>query len=208
MRIAIVEDDPIFLEKLLILLNGEKGITVTGRYSDAEDALRSLEESQPEIMLVDLGLPSMSGVELISKVKAKMPSIEIIVHTVYSDKESVFAAIKAGASGYILKGCPPRELVESIFALYRGGAPMSPRIARKVLSEFREDDRIADQHLLSQKEKTVVECMEEGLTYKEISDRLNMSVHTVHSHIKHIYETLHAKGRQEALNKARQKGIL
>jgi DNA-binding NarL/FixJ family response regulator len=208
MRIAIVEDDPLFLEKLLILLNGEKGITVADSYSDAEDALQSLEESQPEIMLVDLGLPGMSGVDLIRKVKAKMPSIEIIVHTVSSDKESVFAAIKAGASGYILKGCPPRELIESIFTLYRGGAPMSPRIARKILSEFREDAHISDQHLLSQKEKAVVECMEDGLTYKEISDRLNMSVHTVHSHIKHIYETLHAKGRQEALNKARQKGIL
>lgn len=207
MKLAIVEDDPILLESLKLLLAGELGITVVGAFSSAEDALRSLKEVSPEVMLADLGLPGMSGIELIKKAKEEMPDLEIMAHTVFEDRENVFSAIKAGASGYILKGSSPREIVEAIHEVNKGGAPMSPKIARKVIHEFR-DESVEDEYFLSQRERNIVKCIEEGLTYKEISLRLAISSHTVHTHIKNIYEKLQAKDRGEALIKARKTGII
>lgn len=207
MKLIIVEDDPILLESLKLILGGEAGITVAGAFSSAEDALRALRKSSPDVMLTDLGLPGMSGTELIKKAKDDMPSLEIMTHTVFEDRENVFAAIKAGASGYILKGSSPREIVEAIHEIHKGGAPMSPKIARKVIHEF-QDENAEDQYILSQRERDIVKCIEQGLTYKEISLRLKISSHTVHTHIKNIYEKLQAKDRGEALVKARKTGII
>jgi two-component system NarL family response regulator len=207
MRLVIIEDDPLLLENLTLLLRGEEGITVSGSYRSAEDAMKALKHALPEVMLTDLGLPGMSGVELIKKAKEDMPSLEIMAHTVFEDRERVFSAIKAGASGYILKGSTPREIIESIHSLYKGGAPMSPKIARKIIHEF-QDDNTGEQFLLTQRETEVVKRVEEGLTYKEIGERLSISTHTVHTHIKNIYEKLQAKDRNDAINKARKKGII
>jgi two-component system, NarL family, response regulator len=207
MRLVIVEDDPLLLENLTLLLSGEGGITVSGAYRSAEDALGLLNKANPEVMLTDIGLPGMSGIELIKKVKEAMPGIEIMAHTVFEDRERVFSAIKAGASGYLLKGSSPREIIESIHALFRGGAPMSPKIARKVIHEF-QDDPVNDEFLLTTREKEIVKRVEEGLTYKEIGEKLSISTHTVHTHIKKIYEKLQAKDRNDAIIKARKKGIL
>jgi len=207
MRLIIVEDDPLLLENLTLLLSGEEGLAVTGSYRSAEDALRGLRNAKPEVLLTDLGLPGMSGVDLIKRAKEEMPSLEIMAHTVFEDREMVFSAIKAGASGYILKGSSPREVIESIHALYKGGAPMSPKIARKIIHEF-QDDVVSEQYLLTQREKEVVKRVEEGLTYKEIGERLNISTHTVHTHIKNIYEKLQAKDRNDAIVKARKRGII
>ena len=204
----IVEDDPLLLENLKLLLSGESGITVVGAFSSAEDTLQALEKAAPEIMLVDLGLPGMSGIDLIKKAKEEIPGVEIMAHTVFEDRENVFSAIKAGASGYILKGSSPREIVEAIHELHKGGAPMSPKIARKVIHEFQDESITSEQYILSQREKDVVRCIEEGLTYKEISIKLKISSHTVHTHIKNIYEKLQAKDRGEALLKARKTGII
>ncbi len=208
MKLVIVEDDPILLESLKLLLAGETGISVTGAYNSAESALRSLKKAAPEVMLVDLGLPGMSGPELIKRVKDSMPGMEIMAHTVFEDRENVFSAIKAGASGYILKGSSPREIVEAIHEIHRGGAPMSPKIARKVIHEFQDENAEEQSFLLSPREKDIVKCIEQGLTYKEISQRLAISSHTVHTHIKNIYEKLQAKDRGEALVKARRTGII
>lgn len=207
MRLVIIEDDPLLLENLTLLLRGEEGITVSGSYRSAEDAMKAIRSAQPEVMLTDLGLPGMSGVELIKKAKEEMPSLEIMAHTVFEDRERVFSAIKAGASGYILKGSSPREIIESIHALYKGGAPMSPKIARKIIHEF-QDNVAGEPFLLTQREIEIVKLVEEGLTYKEIGERLSISTHTVHTHIKNCYEKLQAKGRNDAINKARKKGII
>ena len=207
MRLVIIEDDPLLLENLTLLLRGEEGITVAGSYRSAEDAMKDIRSAQPEVMLTDLGLPGMSGVELIKKAKEEMPSLEIMAHTVFEDRERVFSAIKAGASGYILKGSSPREIIESIHSLYKGGVPMSPKIARKIIHEF-QDEVSGEPFLLTQRETEIVKLVEEGLTYKEIGERLSISTHTVHSHIKNIYEKLQAKGRNDAIIKARQKGII
>jgi DNA-binding NarL/FixJ family response regulator len=190
-----------------LLLRGEKGIMVAGAFRSAEDAIKGLKSAAPEVMLTDLGLPGMSGVELIKKAKEELPELEIIAHTVFEDRERVFAAIKAGASGYMLKGSSPRELIESIHALHKGGAPMSPKIARKIIHEF-QDEAANKRFLLTQREKELVKRIEEGLTYKEIGERLSISIHTVHTHIKNIYEKLHAKDRNDAIFKARKKGFL
>lgn len=207
MRLAIVEDDPLLLESLKMLLSGETGIKVSGAFRSAEEALPLLKEAKPDVMLVDLGLPGMTGVELIRRIKEELPDSEIMAHTVFEDRENVFSAIKAGASGYILKGSSPREIVEAIHEVHKGGAPMSPKIARKVIHEF-QDESVSDQYILSLREKNIVKCIEEGLTYKEISYRLGISSHTVHTHIKRIYEKLHAKNRIDALAKARKTGVI
>jgi two-component system NarL family response regulator len=207
MRIVIVEDDPLLLENLTLLLRGEEGITVAGAFRSAEDAIKGLKSAAPEVMLTDIGLPGMSGVELIKKAKEDLPELEIIAHTVFEDRDRVFSAIKAGASGYMLKGSSPRELIESIHVLHKGGAPMSPKIARKIIHEF-QDDAINKKFLLTQREKEIVKLIEEGLTYKQIGERLCISIHTVHSHIKNTYEKLQVKDRNDAVLKARKKGII
>jgi two-component system NarL family response regulator len=207
MKLAIVEDDPLLRDNLKLLLGGEPGITVAGVYPSGEEALKAMKNSVPEVVLCDLGLPGMSGVEFIKKIKAESPSLEIMAHTVFDDRENVFSALKAGASGYLLKGCSPREIIEAIYELYKGGSPMSPKIARKVIHEF-QDVEVAEQYILSQREKSILKCIELGMTYKEIASDLGISSHTVHSHIKRIYEKLQAKDRTEALVNARKGGFI
>jgi two-component system NarL family response regulator len=207
MKVAIVEDDVLLRQNLKLLLSGESGISVVSAYGSAEEALRSIGKARPEILLADIGLPGMSGIELIREVKEQMSGIEIMAHTVFDDRETVFSAIKAGASGYILKGSTPRELIDALHTLAKGGSPMSPKIARKVIREF-QDEGIDEQYLLSHRETEIVRQVENGLTYKDIAQKLNISPHTVHTHIKNIYEKLHAKDRQGALVAARKKGII
>ncbi|MBN1568683.1 MAG: response regulator transcription factor [Acidobacteria bacterium] len=207
MRVVLVEDDPLLRNNIVLLLKGEPGITIQNSFGSAEEALVSFPDPASEIMLVDIGLPGMSGIDLIRQVKSRKPEIEIMAHTVFEDRKSVFSALKAGASGYLLKGSTPRELIEALFNLYNGGAPMSPKIARAVIREFQEDG-IEESYLLSQREQQILSSLEKGLTYKEIASAFNISPHTVHTHIKNIYEKLQAKSRQEAFVKARRKGIL
>jgi DNA-binding NarL/FixJ family response regulator len=207
MKVSIVEDDVLLRQNLKLLLSGETGISVVSVYGSAEEALAGIKRAHPEILLADIGLPGMSGIELIGKLKDQMPELEIMAHTVFDDRETVFSAIKAGASGYILKGSTPRELIDALHTLAKGGSPMSPKIARKVIREF-QDEGVDEQYLLSHRETEIVREIENGLTYKDIAARLNISPHTVHTHIKNIYEKLHAKDRQGALVAARKKGII
>ncbi len=207
MRIAIIEDNTLLRENLVFLLNGEKNFEVCCNYGTAEEALLNLENCHPDILLVDIGLPGMSGIDLIKKVKSKHSEMEIMVHTIFDARDTVFAAIKAGATGYILKGASPRELIESIENLARGGAPMSPKIARAVIGEF-QDAESTEQYLLTPREKEILIELEKGFTYKELATKLSISHHTIHTHIKKIYEKLHAKSRRDALTTARKKGII
>jgi two-component system, NarL family, response regulator len=207
MHIAIVEDNASIRENLVILLNGEKDFEVCANFGTAEDALPYLLENKPDVLLVDIGLPGMSGIELIKEVISKHKDIEIMVHTVFDARDTVFAAIKAGATGYMLKTATPRELIESLENLSRGGAPMSPKIVRAVVAEF-QDEGINEQYLLTPREREILLKLEQGLIYKEIAADLALSYHTIHSHIKNIYEKLHAKSRRDALIAARKKGVI
>ncbi|MEN6438315.1 MAG: response regulator transcription factor [Syntrophobacter sp.] len=207
MLLTIIEDDRMLMENLRLLLGGEPGIRVLSAFSNAEEAVAAFKTRSPEVMLVDLGLPKMSGIELIRVVKQMHPETEIIVHTISEDRPTVFAALKAGASGYILKGSTPRELIEALFEVHKGGAPMSPKIARMVIREFQEEAE-QEQQLLTMREKEILVNLEKGLTYKEIAGLLNISPHTVHTHIKNIYEKLQARDRHEALRKAIRTGAI
>ena len=207
MRLVIVEDNASIRENLVVLLNGEKDIDVCANFGTAEEALPYLLANKPDVLLADIGLPGMSGIDLIKEVKAKHKDIEIMVHTVFDTRDTVFSAIKAGATGYMLKTATPRELVESLENLSRGGAPMSPKIARAVVAEF-QDEGINEQYLLTPREREILLKLEEGLIYKEIANELAVSYHTIHSHIKNIYEKLHAKSRKDALIAARKKGVI
>jgi DNA-binding NarL/FixJ family response regulator len=152
MKIVIVEDDPLLRENLQLLLSGDAGIKIAGSFGSAEEALHVLQDLHPDILLADLGLPGISGVELIKKAREQMPGLDIIAHTIFEDRESVFSAIKSGAAGYILKGSSPRELIEALYNLHGGGAPMSPKIARKVVLEL-QNEGVSEQYLLSQRER-------------------------------------------------------
>jgi len=207
MKVVIVEDDKRLLETYGLLIGGEPTIEVVGTFTHGETALENLEQIKPNVMLVDIDLPGMSGIELTETVKSHYPDIEVIVHTVFEDRDTVFQALKAGAGGYIHKGASPRELIGAIHGLYDGGAPMSPKIARMIIEEFQEKKH-QDVYLLTPREKTILKQMESGRSYKQISNTLEISIHTVHSHIKNIYEKLHATTRKELFSKARETGVL
>ncbi len=206
-QIAIIEDNSLLRENLELMLRGEPDFTVVASFMTAEDALAELPSLSYNFLLVDIGLPGMSGIELIAELSVTRPDLDILVHTVFDNRDTVFSALKAGASGYILKGSTPRELVEAIQGLAAGGAPMSPKIARAVIQEFQHDS-VSEHFLLSAREKEILKGMEQGFTYKELGSKLSISPHTIHSHIKNIYEKLHAKNRKDALTKARKKGII
>ncbi len=206
-RLIIVEDDALLRDTLRMLIGGAPGFNLTGDYGCAEEVLRDLDTSRPQMMLCDLGLPGISGIDLIHQIKQNFPQTDILAHTINEDRDSVFAAIKAGATGYLVKGSSPREIIEALYSLRDGGAPMSPRIARAVIREM-QDAPSDEDFLLTAKEKNVLVAIQEGLSYKEIGGKLNISPHTVHSHIKNIYEKLQAKNKKEALISARRKGII
>ena len=207
MRLMIIEDNAVLRRKLSLFLNEEAGITVVGAFGSGREALKALRQCAPEVALVDIGLPDMTGDTLIGRMKEEMPDVEFIAHTVFDDREIVLSAIKAGASGYILKGGKLAVLVDALHEIARGGAPMTPKIARKLIREFQKGSACDDCHL-SPRETEVLKEIEKGMTYKQIGAKFGISPHTVNVHIKNIYSKLQAQDRHEALRSARKKGIL
>ncbi len=207
MQIAIVEDEPALLQTLSLILAGEPGFDVVATYRSAEEAIADLDRAGPDILLVDLALPGMSGVDLIRKIKGTRPCIDIIVYSGHGDRNTVLAAVKAGASGYLVKGATPRELIEALHSLIGGGAPMSPKVARTIINELRDQD-IKDRPQLTSRQEELLRSLERGLSYKEMAEKHNISRHTVHTHIKNIYDKLDASDREEAIRRAKRLGIL
>tara|TARA_R110002073_G_scaffold284972_1_gene449340 strand:- start:46 stop:675 length:630 start_codon:yes stop_codon:yes gene_type:complete len=206
-RVLLVEDDEEIRGRLELILTGESEMQVVGAFGDGESALKTLSALKPDVVLVDIGLPGMSGIELIRRIRAEYDHAEIMVHTVHSDHSTLFAAIKEGANSYLEKGVSPRELVESVQELAGGGSPMSPRIARMLMSTFREPAQDDRNHLTAAEHKVLLE-INRGKSYKEVAAALSVSRNTVHSHIKKIYSKLQSSSRAEALHKARKKGLL
>jgi two-component system NarL family response regulator len=208
MKICIVEDNQPLLENLRLLLEGEPGFSVVGAYPSAEAALRESPWQRANVLLVDIDLPGLSGVDLIRRVHPEAPNLQILVYTISENRDTVFAALKAGAMGYLLKGCPPRELIESLRSLFDGGAPMSPKIARKVIRELQIPESLPDGELLSVREKEILTAVAMGKSYKEMAEAFGISRHTIHGHIRNVYEKLQAATRGEALQKARALGMI
>ena len=205
MKIVIIDDDERLLKNLALLLDGETGIEVVGTFQDAESALRDLPLLEVDVVLLDINLPGMTGVELVKKLRPHLKS-EFMMHSVRDDPAAVFEALRVGATGYIQKGASPRELIEAIQDLNNGGSPMSPRIARLVISAFQSIPS-ANQDLTSTEIKVLRE-IDRGLSYREVGEILQVSVNTVHSHVKNIYRKLEAGSRAEAIGTARRRGLV
>ncbi len=213
MRVCVVEDQALLLKSLSELLASAEGVELAGSHLTAEAALLQTDWAQVDVLLSDIDLPGVSGVELIRRVKAQWPHVNCMAYTVYEDRSTVFAAIKAGACGYLIKGSAPEDVLLALKELQAGGAPMSPRVARKLLLEFQStpaDQRPAADvsELLTTRELEVLKGIEQGLSYKEIAQSLSLSTHTVHGHLKHIYEKFQAHGRRDAIATARRLGVL
>lgn len=202
LKVAIVEDDVKIRKTYLALLEEEEKIKCVGDFSCCEDLLKVLDKIKPDVVLMDIGLPGMSGIEGIQCIKSLCPSIEVIMLTIYDDNEKIFNSLLVGAGGYILKNTRPQELIEAILQI-KSGAPMSPPIARRVLNYFRANNQVVeDDYNLTSRETDILKLLVEGLSYKKIAEQLYISPLTVHSHIKKIYEKLQVHSKAEAISKA------
>jgi len=201
--VSIVEDNEQLRNTLSRVLNRAEGFKCISTYGSAEAALEALPKDAPDVVLQDINLPGMNGVECARKLKQIAPKIQIIMLTVYEDTENIFNALAAGASGYMLKRTSSKELLESIQEVYRGGSPMTAHIARKVVQSFlRPASSTPDAtEELSPREKEVLDYLSQGFLYKEIAEKLGISYETVHTYVRRIYEKLQVRTRTEAVAK-------
>ena len=201
-NVAIVEDNRSFRDKLASYLDDSAGFKCVCTCDSAEDALKMVPRSQPDVVLMDIHLPNLSGVDCTRKLKELYPSVRILILTVYEDNERIFGALKAGASGYLLKRADPADILRAIQEVKQGGAPMSSQIACRVVESFREPlpDNPKDEKL-SQREEEILQVLCKGYSSKEISEHFSISVTTVNTHLHHIYEKLHVRSRTEAVLK-------
>jgi RNA polymerase sigma factor (sigma-70 family) len=199
--VSIVEDSDKLRETLVRVLNRADGFRCVSSYANAEDALKDLPQAKPDVVLMDINLPGMNGVECVRQLKKIAPEIQVMMLTVYEDTENIFDALAAGASGYMLKRTAGKELLEAIAEVKRGGSPMTTHIARKVVQSFQRSAAAAQTESLSEREQQVLDLLSQGLMYKEIADKLSISYETVHTYIRRIYEKLQVRTRTEAVAK-------
>jgi len=202
-KVAIVEDHHKFRECLEFLLNNTPGYRCVGSFRSMEEALEKIEFDLPDLALIDIGLPGISGVEGVRILKERCPSLLMLINTVYDDDERIFKALCAGASGYLLKKTPPARLLESLREAIAGGAPMSPEVARRVLTLFREISPPDDvDYRLTPHELRLLKLLVEGHSYKTAAAKLNVSAKTISFHLQKIYEKLQVHSKSEAVAKA------
>src|SRR5579864_2866633 len=200
--VSIVEDSEQVRSTLEKLLNRAEGFQCLSQYANAEAALEGLPVDKPEVVLMDINLPGINGVECVRQLKQLTPEIQVMMLTVYEDTENIFNALAAGATGYMLKRTPRDELLEAIREVHRGGSPMTTHIARKVVQSFqRATPAASPTETLSPREQEVLDCLAQGFLYKEIAEKLNISYETVHTYIRRIYEKLQVRTRTEAVAK-------
>lgn len=200
--VSVVEDNDQFRNALETIIHAQDDFALAGAYESAEKALDGLMENPPDIVIADISLPGMRGTELIVRLKNKMTQTQFMVCSIHDDNDTIFEALQCGASGYILKDpVTAAEIIKGIRDLYNGGSPMSPYIARKVISSFQKQVIIDDSNLLSLREKEVLELLSKGLLYKEIAEKLGVTHETIKKHLKNIYQKLHVQNKVEALNK-------
>ncbi len=199
-QVAIVEDDKGLREQLKQILKTASGVRCVGAYGSAEEALECLPAVRPDVVLMDIKLPRMSGIECVAKLKEILPAVQIIVVTVYEDSELIFRALRSGASGYLVKSGPPEKLIEAIQDVTLGGSPLSTHIARKVVQHFQNVGSAEQEpELLSHREREVLDLLTAGYIYKEIGEKLVIATETVRTYVKHICQKMQVRNRVEAV---------
>ena len=198
--VSIVEDNDELRGTLARVLSRAEGFRSLSQYASAEEALKALPQENPDVVLMDINLPEMNGVECVRQLRQVAPQIQVIMLTVYEDTEHIFNALAAGATGYLLKRTPRSELLEAIREVHQGGSPMTAHIARKVVQSFTKPAAaIQPTENLSPREQEVLDCLSKGFLYKEIAEKLGISYETVHTYIRRIYEKLQVRTRTEAV---------
>ncbi len=204
-KVAVVEDDTTIRETICQYLSSQSDLYCDMAFESVESMLHTLNSANlPDVILMDIGLPGMSGISGIKIIKDKYPDINIVMLTVYNDANKVFQSLCAGATGYLLKNAPFREIKEAIYLVTQNGASMSPQIARKVVEYFHPEKKNQAASPLTAKEKEIVMGLVDGLSYKMIADRKSVSIETVRSHIKNIYKKLHVHSKAEVITKSLQ----
>jgi DNA-binding NarL/FixJ family response regulator len=204
--VAVVEDNPELREELISLFSGFDRFSCVAIYSTAEEALRDLPAVKPDVILMDINLPGMSGIECVRRLKTRLPSVPVVMLTVYEDDDSIFESLKAGAVGYLLKKTPPARILDAIREVHGGGSPMSNQIARRVLATFQATPaRPDDGDVLSPREQEILSQVARGLRYKEIADTLYISTDTVRTHLRNVYRKLQVRSATEALFKTKKR---
>jgi DNA-binding NarL/FixJ family response regulator len=201
-KVAIVDDDEGIRASLATLIRRAPALRLVGDYADAEAALKEIPHRTPDVVLMDINLPGINGVECVRQLKGSLPAIQFLMLTVYEDSDSLFNSLKAGASGYLLKRTASARLLEAIRDVYGGGAPMTPQLARRVVQYFsKPGDGEASVARLTPGEKEFLDQLAKGYAYKEIADRMTISIDTVRSYVRTVYEKLHVHSRTEAVVK-------
>ena len=200
-RVALVEDNSGVRENLSVLVDAAPGFSCVGKCASAEEALKLLPALQPDVVLMDINLPALSGIACVARLRNLLPKTYFIMLTIEEDSDQIFESLKAGATGYLVKHVPPEEILSAIKQGYTGGAPMSGNVARKVVHAFREteNENANDKLSLSPREEQVLRLLAKGHRSKEIADELNLGIGTVNTHVRHIYEKLHVRSRAEAV---------
>ena len=200
--ISIVDDEKGLRDSIATFVNGSPGFRCLSAYGTAEAALQGLPADSPDVVLMDINMAGMNGIECVERLKTLVPEMQIVMLTVYEDTDKIFAALAAGASGYLLKRTPQSEIIEAIRDVHRGNSPMTGHIARKVVQYFNQrGDANKEIEKLSKREREVLDHLAQGIAYKEIADVLSVSIDTVRMHIKGIYGKLHVHSRGEAVAK-------
>lgn len=200
--VAVVEDNDALRDGWSMLLNGSPGFVFVGAYASAEEAMEPIREIAPDVVLMDISLPGITGVECVRKLKSEKTKTSFIMITVHEDSEQVFEALKAGASGYLVKRTPPARILEAIADVMNGGSPMSSHIASLVVRSFQQENVVNPDTLsLTKREQEILALLAKGFRYKEIGEALFISTETVRGHLRHVYEKLHVRSRTEAVLK-------
>ncbi len=200
--VSIVDDEKKLCESIATFLNDSPGFRCLSIYGSGKAALEHLPADRPDVVLMDINMAGMDGIECVRGLKVVAPQIQVLMLTVYEDTEQIFRALAAGATGYLLKRVEPGELLQAIRDVHTGGSPMSNSIARKVVASFQAATRAGEQqNRLSPREEAVLDCLAQGLAYKQIADKLDISINTIRTHLRHIYEKLHVQSRTEAVAK-------
>jgi DNA-binding NarL/FixJ family response regulator len=202
-KVAVFDDNDTIRDSITLLLGETQDLEIVGSYSHCLDVVENLIDTKPDVVIMDIDMPGMNGIEGVKLIRKNCPTVQILMFTVFDDEEKVFAAIKSGAAGYILKNAEPGQLVQAIVEVHNGGAPMTAGIAKKVLQQFQSmlPEEKSDYNL-SNREKEVLALLVSGLSYKMIAVKLNITYDTVRAHMKKIYEKLHVASMTEAVAKA------